>query len=75
MEQGKTNVVYKAFLVDEKPGYATNDTHLNEVKQTLEEKSLQERVMAPINDQVHSVVEENEYKPVKLTPTNKAQET
>ena len=36
MEQGKKNVVEQAFLVDEKPGYATKDTHLNEVKQTLD---------------------------------------
>ena len=31
--------------------------------------------MAPINDQVHSVVEEKEYKPGKFLPTNTAQET
>ena len=31
--------------------------------------------MAPINDQVHSVVEEKEYKPGKFLPMNKAQET
>ena len=30
--------------------------------------------MAPINDQIHSVVEEEEYKPGKFLPTNKAQE-
>ena len=30
--------------------------------------------MAPINDQVHSVVEEEEYKHGKFLPTNKAQE-
>ena len=31
--------------------------------------------MAPIIDQVHSVVEEKEYKPDKLPSTNKSQET
>ena len=31
--------------------------------------------MAPTNDQAHSVAEEKEYKPCKLLPTNKAQET
>ena len=39
MEQGKTNVVYQAFLVYEKTGYATKDTHINEVKQTLDKKA------------------------------------
>ena len=61
--------------MDEKPGCATKDTHLNEVKQNLDKKSLQERGMAPINDQFHSVVEEKGYKPGKFLPTNKAQET
>ena len=74
MEQGKKNVVDQALLVDEKPGYTTKETHLNEVKQNLDKKSLQERGMAPINDQVHSVVEEEEYKPGKFLSTNKAQE-
>ena len=31
--------------------------------------------MSPINYQVHSVVEEKEYKPDKFLPVNKAQET
>ena len=31
--------------------------------------------MAPINHQVHSVVEEKEYKPGKFPPMNKAQDT
>ena len=35
MVQGKTNVVDKALLVDEKPGYVTNDTHLKEARNTL----------------------------------------
>ena len=38
-------------------------------------KALQERGMASTIDQVHSVLEENEYKPSKFLPTNKAQET
>ena len=38
MEQGKTNVVDQAFLVYENPGYATKDTHFNEVKQNLDKK-------------------------------------
>ena len=75
MEQGITNVVDQAFPVDEKPGYETKETHPNELKQTLDKKILQERGMAPINDQVHSVVEEKEYKPGKFPSTNKAQET
>ena len=33
-DKGKYNVIDQASLVDEKPGYATKDTHLNEVKQT-----------------------------------------
>ena len=74
-KEGKYNVVDQASLVDEKLGYATKDTHLNEVKQTLDKKALQERGMAPTNDQVHSVVEEKECKPGKFLPTNKAQET
>ena len=31
-DKGKYNVIDQASLVDEKPGYATKDTHLNEVK-------------------------------------------
>ena len=31
--------------------------------------------MSPINYQLHTVVEEKEYKPGKFLPTNKAQET
>ena len=31
-EQGKYNVIDQASLVDEKPGYSTKDTHLNEAK-------------------------------------------
>ena len=34
----KYNVIAQASLLDEKPGYATKDTHLNEVKQTIYKK-------------------------------------
>ena len=37
-DKGKYNVINQASLVDEKPGYATKETHLNEVKQTLDKK-------------------------------------
>ena len=37
-DKGKYNVIDQASLVDEKSGYATKDTHLNEVKQTLDKK-------------------------------------
>ena len=33
--KSKYNVIDQASLVDEKPGYATKDTHLNEVKKTV----------------------------------------
>ena len=56
--------------MDERPGYATKDTHLNEVKKTIDKKG-----MALTNAQVRSVVEEKEYKPGKFLPTDKAQET
>ena len=46
-------LIYQASLVDENPWYATKDTNINEVKQALDKK-----VMAPTNDQVHSLVEE-----------------
>ena len=47
MEQGKTNVVDQAFFVDEKPGYATKDIHLNEVRQTLYKKNTYKRESCP----------------------------
>ena len=31
-DKGKYNVIDQASLVDEKPGYSTKDTHLNEAK-------------------------------------------
>ena len=69
-DKEKYNVIEQASLVDENPGYATKDTHINEVKQILNKKG-----MAPTNDQVHSGVEEKEYKPGKFLSTDKAQET
>ena len=38
-DKGKYNVIDQASLVDENPVYATKDTHLNEVKRTLEKKA------------------------------------
>ena len=38
-DKGKYNVIDQASLVDEKPGYATKDSHLNDVKQTLDKNS------------------------------------
>ena len=38
-DKGKYNVIDQASLVDEKPGYATKDTHINEVKQILDKKA------------------------------------
>ena len=52
-DKRKYNVIGQSYLVDEKPGYVTKDTHIHEVKQTLDKKG-----MAPTNDQVHGVVEE-----------------
>ena len=52
-DKGKYIVISQASLVDEKHGYATKGTRLNEVKKTLNKK-----VMNPTNDQVHSLVEE-----------------
>ena len=37
--KGKYNVIDQASLVDEKPGFATNYTHLNEVKQKIDRKN------------------------------------
>ena len=37
-DKGKYNVIDEVSLVDEKPGYANKDTHLNEVKQTIKNK-------------------------------------
>ena len=51
-DKGKYNLIDQVSLVDKKPGYATKDTHLNEVKQTLYKKGT-----SPTNDEVHSVVE------------------
>ena len=31
-DKGKYNVINQAYFVDEKPGYETKETHLNEVK-------------------------------------------
>ena len=36
--KGKYNVIDQASLVDENPGYATKDTHIDEAKQTLDKK-------------------------------------
>ena len=69
-DKGKYNVIDQVSLVDENPGYATKDTHINEAKQTIDKKG-----MAPTNYKVHSVVSEKEYKPGKFPPTGKAQET
>ena len=38
-DKGKYNLIGQASLVDENPGCATKDTHINEVKQTLEKDS------------------------------------
>ena len=38
-EKGKYNLIDQAYLVDENTGYTTRDTHINEVKQTLEKKA------------------------------------
>ena len=53
-DKGKYNVIKQASLVDENPGYAIKDTHINVVKQALKKGT------APTNDQVHSVVEDKE---------------
>ena len=37
-DKWKYNVIHQASLVDENPGYATKDTHFNEVKQNLDKK-------------------------------------
>ena len=38
-DKGKYNLIGRASLVDENPGYATKDTHINEVKQILDKKA------------------------------------
>ena len=38
-DKRKYNVIDQASLADENPGYATKDTHINEVKQTLKKKA------------------------------------
>ena len=39
-DKGKYYVIDQASLVDEKPGYTTKDTHINEVKQNLDKKGM-----------------------------------
>ena len=38
-DKGKYNVIDQSSLVDENPGYATKDTHLNKVKKNLDKNA------------------------------------
>ena len=47
-DKGKYNLIGRASLVDEKPGYATKDTHINEVKQTIDKKACHPLIIKSI---------------------------
>ena len=47
-DKEKYNVIDQASLVYEKPGYATKDTHLNEVKQTIDKKACHPLIIKSI---------------------------